>query len=90
MREKGMREKSMIDNKVKETRSDKDIAQKQLAEMVGISRQALHAIENGLAVPSVEVALKMAVALNVKVERLFQLKEEVKPEVTDTTGALFS
>ena len=66
---------TMIKNRLKDTRIDKDISQKNLAETVGISRQALHAIENGLSIPSVEVALKLAEAMEVKVEKLFWLDE---------------
>jgi len=68
----------MLKNKVKETRTDNDISQKLLAEMVGISRQALHAIENGRAIPSLEVAFKIAHALEVKIDRLFSWSEDKK------------
>ncbi|HAZ14147.1 MAG: hypothetical protein A2X86_02725 [Bdellovibrionales bacterium GWA2_49_15] len=71
----------MIKNRLKDNRTDQDISQKYLAEAVGISRQALHAIENGLSIPSVEVALKLAEALGVRVEKLFWL--EAKPQGRD-------
>lgn len=65
----------MIGNRIKELRTDKDFPQKYLAENVGISRQALHSIENGLSIPSIEVALKLAEVLKVKVDKLFWLAE---------------
>lgn len=51
-----------------------DLTQDALARRVGLSRQALGAIERGEAVPSVEVALRLAGALEVPVERLFRLE----------------
>ncbi|MBI2522422.1 MAG: helix-turn-helix transcriptional regulator [Bdellovibrio sp.] len=65
----------MLKNRLKDTRTDKDISQKSLAETVSISRQALHAIENGHSIPSIEVALKLAEALEVRVEKLFWLAD---------------
>ncbi len=80
----------MIKNRLKDTRVDKDISQKTLAETVGISRQALHAIENGLSIPSVEIALKLAQALEVKLERLFWLTETAKKSDDVGPFTLFS
>ena len=47
------------------------LTQGTLAQKAGISRRALCSIENGTAVPSVEVALKLAGALRETVETLF-------------------
>ena len=47
------------------------LTQGTLAQKVGISRRALCSIENGTAVPSVEVALRLAGALRATVETLF-------------------
>ena len=47
------------------------LTQGTLAQKVGISRRALCSIENGTAVPSVEVALRLAGALRASVETLF-------------------
>lgn len=55
-----------------------DLTQQQLADQVGCSRQTIHSIESGKFVPSVELALKIAFALNSKVEDLFQLQEAQK------------
>lgn len=69
----------MIRNKVKETRIDKDISQKKLAEIAGITRQSLHAIESGRSSPSLEVAIKISKFLGYKLETLFWIDED--PEI---------
>lgn len=68
-----------LDNRLKIMRvSNGDLTQQQLADKVGCSRQTIHSIESGKFVPSVELALKIALALNSKVEDLFQLQEGKK------------
>ncbi|OYZ23489.1 MAG: hypothetical protein B7Y39_04785 [Bdellovibrio sp. 28-41-41] len=56
-----------------------DLTQQQLADLIGCSRQTIISIETSKFVPSVELALKLASALNVKVEDIFSLEEESKP-----------
>ena len=51
------------------------LSQLQLANRVGISRQALAAIEGGRQVPSTRLALRLARLLGVSVERLFAADE---------------
>ena len=80
----------MIKNRLKDTRTDKDMSQKNLADAAGISRQALHAIENGLSVPSVEVALELARALEVKIEKLFWLTDSPKKTEEVDSFTIFS
>lgn len=52
-----------------------DLSQQQLAEMVGCSRQTIISIESGRKNPSVEIALKLSLALNTPVNELFFLEE---------------
>lgn len=47
------------------------LTQTELSSKVGISRRALSSIEKSIAIPSVDIALKIAAALNTTVERLF-------------------
>lgn len=47
------------------------LTQTELSSKVGISRRALSSIEKATAIPSVDIALKIAAALNTTVERLF-------------------
>ncbi len=54
-----------------------DLTQQELAEKVGCSRQTIHSIESGKFLPSVELALKLARVLNVRVEDLFKLEETI-------------
>jgi len=53
-----------------------DLTQKELAKAVGVSRQTIVAVEKGRYNPSVKLALKLARALLVRVEDLFELTEE--------------
>jgi putative molybdopterin biosynthesis protein len=62
------------------------LSQEALATAAGISRQAYAAIESGAAVPSTEVALRLARALGTSVERLFALPDE-PPEIEATLVA---
>jgi putative transcriptional regulator len=52
-----------------------DISQQQLAEMIGCSRQTIHAIESGCKNPSVEIALKISHALGSPMDEIFSLEE---------------
>lgn len=58
-------------NRVRELREAKVLAQVTLAERARLSRQSLGAIEAGRATPAVDVALRIARALDCDVEALF-------------------
>ena len=60
-----------MQSNVSTMRKEENLTQAQLAKDIGISRRALSSIENGTAVPSVDVALQLARRLNTYVERLF-------------------
>ncbi len=45
----------------------------ELAEEIEVSRKTINTIENGVFIPSIVLALKLAKALQVKVEELFWL-----------------
>ena len=62
-----------ITNRVRELRFAADeMTQAQLAEEVGVTRQTVIAIENGKYSPSLEVAFKIARALDAPLESVFQ------------------
>jgi putative transcriptional regulator len=63
-------------NKVKRYRQFSELTQSQLADLIGVSRQTIHAIEKGKYVPSTVLALKLSKELKVKVEELFSLENE--------------
>jgi len=62
-------------NFIKVERAKKNWTQAELAEKIGISRQAMNAIETGKFVPSTLLALKMARVFGTPVEAIFQLDE---------------
>ena len=63
-------------NTIKVQRAIKDVTQAQLAEIIGVSRQTINAIEKNKYVPSTVLALKLARYFEVQVEVVFELTEE--------------
>ena len=62
-------------NRIRVERAELRMTQQQLAEVIGVSRQTIHAIENGLFIPSTVLALKIARLFRKPVETIFQLEE---------------
>lgn len=54
-------------------RAKRALTQAQLADLSGITRKSINAIESGRMVPSTILALKLARTLGVTVEELFSL-----------------
>ena len=65
-----------MQNKVRELRELRGLTQKALGEMVGVSRQAINAIETGKFDPSIWLAYDLANYFGVSIETLFMFKEE--------------
>lgn len=63
-------------NTIKVQRAIKDITQAQLADIIGVSRQTISAIEKNKYVPSTVLALKLSRYFEVSVESIFELSEE--------------
>jgi molybdopterin molybdotransferase/putative molybdopterin biosynthesis protein len=59
---------------VRERRQLAGLSQGQLAKRINVTRQAISAIESGQYSPSTSIALRLAEALNCKVEELFRLR----------------
>ncbi|KQZ39809.1 helix-turn-helix transcriptional regulator [Duganella sp. Root1480D1] len=59
---------------MKTHRATHDLTQEDLAQLVGVTRKSINAIEAGRMVPSTVLALKLARALGVTVEVLFRLE----------------
>lgn len=62
-------------NTIHIARTDRGITQEELAQIVGVTRQTIIAMEKGNYTPSVSLALKLAAYFKMPVERLFSLKE---------------
>ena len=55
-------------NKVRELRKNQKLTQEELAELIGISRQAINAIEKEKFDPSLPTAFKMAIMFKPSIE----------------------
>ena len=56
------------------------MTQKQLAELVGASRQTMNAIENSKHAPTVDTAIRIADVFGVSVDQLFEYRYDGKPD----------
>ena len=61
-------------NRVKELRKSKNLTQQDLANLIGISRQAINAIEKDKFDPSLPTAFKMSKLFKVSIEELFHFE----------------
>ena len=62
-------------NTIKVERAKKNLTQADLAEKIGVSRQAVNSIESGKFIPSTVLALKMAKVFQCSVETVFELEK---------------
>jgi putative molybdopterin biosynthesis protein len=62
-----------IENCLRRLRTERKLSQSELADMAGVTRQAIYAIEASRYLPTTAVALRLATALNCRVEDLFSL-----------------
>ena len=60
-----------LKNNLKELRNKKNFTQDDLGKNVGVSRQTIISIERYRYKPSLELAMKIARELDVKIEKLF-------------------
>ncbi|MBT2292238.1 helix-turn-helix transcriptional regulator [Paenibacillus albidus] len=66
-----MSEHLVLKNKLREARSEQNLSQTQLAEMVGVSRNTISSIETGQFNPTAKLALILCIALDKKFEEMF-------------------
>ena len=64
-----------MNNKLKVYRAMHDLTQEELAEKLKVTRQTILAIEKRKYDPSLELAFKIAELFKVKIEDVFQYKE---------------
>lgn len=63
-------------NTIRVARAEQRMTQQELADIVGVSRQTINAIESGKFVPSTVLALKIAHTFEKSVEEIFSLEDE--------------
>ena len=66
-----MEDKLELKNRLKEIRSEKKLTQKNLADMVGVSRNTISSIETGEFCPTSRLALILCIAIDKKFEDIF-------------------
>lgn len=60
-----------MDNRIKVLRAEQDWSQQALAEKIGVSRQAINAVERGKHDPSLQLAFDIANQFNQRIEDIF-------------------
>lgn len=63
--------KIILRNRLKEVRAEKELWQQDLANMVGVSRETINEIEEGIFQPSAKLAFTLCIALDKKFEEVF-------------------
>lgn len=66
-----MNDTLVLKNHLKEIRSEKNLSQNTLAELVGVSRNTISSIETGQFCPTAKLALILCIALDKKFEEVF-------------------
>ena len=61
----------ILKNRLKAARTEKELSQGELANLVGVSRNTISSIETGQFCPTAKLALILCVALDKKFEELF-------------------
>ena len=61
----------ILKNHLKRARTDVNLSQQQLADIVGVSRNTISSIETGQFCPTAKLALILCIALDKKFEELF-------------------
>jgi DNA-binding XRE family transcriptional regulator len=67
-------DKDQLENLVEQFRTNCGLSRQELADLVGVHYQTMSYIERGEYAPTLALALRLAAALNCKVEQLFKLK----------------
>lgn len=63
-------------NRLKILRAEKKYTQEDLAEIIGVSRQTINAIEKGKFDPSLPTAFRIAQLFDLPIEEIFTFEEE--------------
>ena len=65
-----------LENMIRSLRRELGLSQEELARHCGVSRQTINAIENNKYDPTLSLAFRLAGALGITVDRLFQPGKE--------------
>lgn len=63
-------------NRIKVLRAERDLSQAQLADVLGVARQTVVALEAGKYAPSLTLAFKISKAFDRPIEAIFDADEE--------------
>ena len=75
-------------NNIKELRKSKKLRQEDLAEILGVTRQTIIAIENNKYDPTLELAMKISEYFEISVNEIFSLKKGYRPHIKEPTMKL--
>ena len=64
----------MIENRIKDYRSDRGMTQTELAKLVGVRRETIYNLENGRYNPSLSLAWKIAEVFEASIEDVFTVQ----------------
>lgn len=67
-----------IRNQIRDLRAERELTQQELADLVGVTRQTIIAMEQDRYSPTLETAFKVALALGVPLEQCFQYNHRGK------------
>ena len=65
-----------LENILREVRQKKKMTQEELGDKVGVSRQTIISIERYRYKPTLELAMKLSMKLNCKIEKLFYFEKQ--------------
>lgn len=79
----------MIENRIKDYRSDRGMTQTELAKLVGVRRETIYNLENGKYNPSLSLAWKIAEVFEASIEDVFtvQLDSAFMKKLAQTGGS---
>lgn len=78
-------ENAPVANRLEQARSDQGLSRGELADMVGVHYQTMGYLERGEYNPSLELALKISRALNVRLEEIFWLEHSGNEGVSESS-----
>jgi len=65
-----------MQNRVQELRTEMELSQAKLGDMVGVSRQTINSLESGRYNPSITLAFRLSNVFQKKIEEIFIYTEE--------------